>query len=793
MISTFVIALFIGVGPVLEPEKGAKVTSDDVVYLPSSEHLGSIVDHWLTEVTNMAPTSHELSAFDDLHLSSHGRSWTSMRYFLGPWEVSDPARPGQALWLLPVRFWHAMHYKSLWTSKAGMYWSQPKLESSSFKIGVSGAKSIGGWALAPPLFMDREPPYLYGAEAQRRRLQGGGHLFTEATWKRPNGAIRMGFEHRQQGHFFPTLMDELGKPVLDWGARTTAMIRGEHTQGDTLYSSWLGWQRTTRSHEGGQYRHPLAYTLDGGRNAWMGALHIDHVWAPGVNVDGSVSVGIGFDEWKARSEKIRVFDLERQWNWLRRLKGETELSRVVVQGHLGAHFDGPFPLRLTSRAKKAWITSYESFPGDIVGVSYQRGLTAAERSVQLWDFQPAQEAVQDLSDVDLDFEGSIRTWGFNWRLSGGLTWTRLSSAHGSTLALWAPSIGLLGRRPLAGGEFTLLIRRQPEPLTFQVGSFINPDRPSASIYQWNDDGDGVPESKEKGVLIRRFGGDSHKASLDLVQPSGHQVLVGWDTPLVGPFRLRWVAVARFVLNPWEVHFDDKTKASYTPVTGQRPENIEVYARDLGQAGQEITYLGNSDSVNFYAGTQLQFYTEGVRRWFVKVGLKGYWNYGSSPFGVFADRNDPGIIDPLNADPNNQVNAWGRFDHGRAYGINIIAGLRGLQGWWQGLSGAWLLRYRDGEPMTRILVVEDLPQGPTAIMAVARGDPIPRFTFHMTLDFRLRYAWTFPSWAYSVHMDILNIFNSSTEIGEQLASGRHFRRSLEGVAPRSVRLTAAFEF
>ena len=90
-------------------------------------------------------------------------------------------------------------------------------------------------------------------------------------------------------------------------------------------------------------------------------------------------------------------------------------------------------------------------------------------------------------------------------------------------------------------------------------------------------------------------------------------------------------------------------------------------------------------------------------------------------------------------------------------------------------------------MTRILVAENLPQGPTPIMAVRRGAPVPRFTFHMTLDSRIRYTFVTGGLDFAATFDVYNLLGSGTEILEDIRTGETFRQSVEMVPDRAFLL------
>ena len=198
-------------------------------------------------------------------------------------------------------------------------------------------------------------------------------------------------------------------------------------------------------------------------------------------------------------------------------------------------------------------------------------------------------------------------------------------------------------------------------------------------------------------------------------------------------------------------------------------------------------LVNDADRSRYLGTEIQLHTEATPHWFFNLSASGYWVNSNAPFGSFADRNDPGAIDEITADPNARVNARGRADNDRAYGATLLVGGELARDLW--LSTA--TRYLDGQPFARIDMVEALPQGPAAIMATQRGTPGPRHTFHMTTDIRLSYLWRGNGrHTLSLMLDVFNLLGSGTEIVEDpRAGGETFRRALEMIPGRALLLTA----
>lgn len=73
------------------------------------------------------------------------------------------------------------------------------------------------------------------------------------------------------------------------------------------------------------------------------------------------------------------------------------------------------------------------------------------------------------------------------------------------------------------------------------------------------------------------------------------------------------------------------------------------------------------------------------------------------------------------------------------------------------------------------------------LAESRGNPIPRFTFHMTLDARLRHALRLADSELAVILDGFNLLGSGTEILEDLRTGPMWRTSTEMMPGRALLL------
>lgn len=344
-------------------------------------------------------------------------------------------------------------------------------------------------------------------------------------------------------------------------------------------------------------------------------------------------------------------------------------------------------------------------------------------------------------------------------------------------------------------NFFILMRTEPDSLSSQVSAFLNPDLLNGQKYTWNDNGDMIPALDEIGNPRERTGGKYHTRDANLKRPQNYQFSFGLETPQFGAFKFRFTGSGRWHDNRFTVRYDDETQKEFqtTKIDGNQVQlahkneqsynsPTEAYARTLELMGDETYILTNAQKDDLWIGSEIQFITVDNKWWFVNLAAAGYWNFGAGPFGVFPDRNDPGIISEASADLNHQINEEGRIDQDRAFSINLLTGIQ----FWEKWQWSTALRYRDGQPFTRIDTVTGLPQGPTPVMNIWRGRV--RHTFHMSADMRLQYRHRF-AWLDNAQvqfaLDVFNFFGSSTELLEDARDGNSYRTPLEMVPGRAI--------
>ena len=778
------------VGPVLDPIGGEVLDAGDARRLPSGRHTAWHADHVFLSIINLQPGDGGTSRFDTPTLSAHGRSWTQQRWLLNGLEITDPARPGTPLVDIPDGAWDALAHRSLWTSRPGFEWRLDASARSGLAYGIRAGfgAALGGGVWIPKNFMDREPATEHGAPSTRRALGTVRELSLAAR----GGPLRLACEYALDEHEYPvTFFDGRGRARTDTAERTSLVGSYAFDLDGVPLEALVVWQSSERSNEGAQYRWPADLT---GRAAGTGVVAQLASRARLAKWDLEVRAGYGYrtDDFAREGTDPLVTDLEGEWLWLWRPRFDESLSRWRGDLHATARrelADGS--LRWDLVGGYAGLRSQTSTAAGVVGQTYER-TTSGDETAFVTVYDPPRAAREWLGNGRLSATYATNAAGFHVEVVAAVDYHAAGTPRVLRLGSLAPAGGIATRRQVGGGELFALLRREPDAFTTEVSSFLDPARPSGRRYTWRDDGDGIPAPSEADALVARLGPAYHRATEGLRRPTSNQVAIGWRTPRFGPFRAVLTAAGRLHLDRYTVRYDDATAGEFErvdlttdpdgayrlPYASRGPHH--AYAR-AGTPGGETYLLENDDRPDFWAGTELQLVTVGERSWFVNLTAAGYWNAGGAPFGVFPDRNDPGIVDPASADPNAQWGEYGRYDQDRSFSIKLLAGGR----LWERLLAAATVRYRDGEPFVDFAVIEGLPQGPAPVMLRPRGKV--RHTFHMSLDARVAYTLPFDAVAgltATLAADLFNVLGSGTELLEDSRAGESFRRSLEMMPGRT---------
>jgi hypothetical protein len=218
----------------------------------------------------------------------------------------------------------------------------------------------------------------------------------------------------------------------------------------------------------------------------------------------------------------------------------------------------------------------------------------------------------------------------------------------------------------------------------------------------------------------------------------------------------------------------------------------VYDQLFDTLGQDFFLLTNhSDDprVSHYFGVDLNLIKRFGPPFTFFLSMTATQAEGSSNPGNTEWENDDGVIGTLFDNPNTLINTKGRLRFDRAYTVRI--GLNYLAPF--DINLGCIIKYYDGQPFSRKIIVEDLNQGPIFIQAHSRG--AVRYEFNLTLDLRIEKAFRVGTSKLRLLIDGFNILNSALATEENPWTGPEFklRYATEIQSPRVFRFGLAYEF
>ena len=163
--------------------------------------------------------------------------------------------------------------------------------------------------------------------------------------------------------------------------------------------------------------------------------------------------------------------------------------------------------------------------------------------------------------------------------------------------------------------------------------------------------------------------------------------------------------------------------------------------------------------------------------------------GTTNPGNTSLENDINVIGTLFNNPNTMTNTEGRpcFDRGYTarLGFKYSAPL--------GFLFSGIIKYYDGQPFSRKIIIEGLNQGPFYIQAHPSG--VARYEFNSTVDLRLEKRFSIGSSVLRFILDGFNVLNMSLATQENEWTGPEFplRYATEIQSPRVLRLGISYEF
>lgn len=351
--------------------------------------------------------------------------------------------------------------------------------------------------------------------------------------------------------------------------------------------------------------------------------------------------------------------------------------------------------------------------------------------------------------------------------------------------------------------FKISLARYYFTLPLNLLTFGNSNALGGEVYSWEDtNNDRQYQQGEARMLIRREGPFFSSIDPDLKRPYTDELSIslvhvfnsGLYFSLGGFFRETRnliqtinIGVPITAYDPVE-HFDSGDDR----IPGTHDDLIfTIYSQRENTLGQDFFLLTNPDSEGTpqYQGLDLVLVKSYGSKFTFFLSLTATRAVGTTSPGNTEWENDNGLVGSLHNNPNTLINARGRLRFDRAYTGRI--GFNYLAPWNIRVGG--IIKYYDGQPFARKIIVTGMNQGPFFIQAHPRG--VSRYEYNLTVDIRIEKIFNWGKGKFRIILDGFNILNSSLATEENEWTGPEYplRFATEIQSPRVFRLGMVYEF
>ncbi len=331
------------------------------------------------------------------------------------------------------------------------------------------------------------------------------------------------------------------------------------------------------------------------------------------------------------------------------------------------------------------------------------------------------------------------------------------------------------------------INTPPVPLAGYEAATRN--APTVVARLWRDlNRDGRATASEIGLEVARRGPGSVGVDPELSLPTMRGVIVGFKTKVRGlgihltAFARRDRDLIETALNPQGSEIS-RTRSIPDPsgdIVGASDDQIlpmvEESPRSFSSSQFRLTNPAGHRALG--EGAELGFGTNGKHiHWgLTGAAFRASGRGGNRGLRVF--ENDFGVVGESFDRTNADTYGYGRLFFDRAYSLRMYLTANDIRGFTFGAIG----RYDDGQPFARLVIQNDLPQGPDFVQAIPRG----RARLHYTLSVDARLARRF-RWATAdleVSASVFNALGSQFEAEEQVVWLPDYRRITMVQPPRA---------
>ena len=377
---------------------------------------------------------------------------------------------------------------------------------------------------------------------------------------------------------------------------------------------------------------------------------------------------------------------------------------------------------------------------------------------------------------------------------GRVTWLNLSPRLALTFPLSARTLSAV--RISAGRYYFTL------PLNYLT--YGNPGALGSLVYSWDDsNSDGQFQEGEAGTLLRREGPLFAAIDPDVKRPSVDELMVAlsldlgkqWVFSIAGFLRETRNLIAALNTGVPFADYDpvDLTESGDDMIPGSYDDlSFTVFNQKSETLGRDFFLLTNADSdtrVSRYRGADVTLVKPAGGRFDFYFSFQAIEAIGAGNPGNSEWENDDGVVGSLYADPNSLLNAKGRLRFDRGFTVR----LGGSYELFWGIRVGAVVKYYDGQPFARKIIITGQNQGPYYILAHARG--VARYEYNRTVDVRVEKVINLKGTRLRLILDGFNIFNRNLATEENEWTGPSFplRYATEIQSPRLFRLGLTFEF
>lgn len=755
-------------------------TRSDMSVLPNGNHNFFPLEYWYPGAVLANADNGGFSQMEPVTLAIHGESVKWLRHRLNTMDITNPADPGRPFIYLPLELWSS--YEMLaplysYSDNMGLNWSIHNAKPGTGFISAGVAGFMGGKTWMPAGVFDRDPAQDFGASWKRRGFgpspEGSGLVAFKGLQNLPAMIFYEGLTHYRT---FTALNG------YDKGSRNTLYLGQDINE--NLNASFI-YQRQERNHLGIETGNPDTNTLTGASDSFL--LTLAAKKPDDLRFSWAVNTGYSHKKYDQNNPHSMVFDLTN-----RIVYAKMPLPAESHSWFIGNRLD-------FNRFTKLWIFDASVDINSRIEGLHEKSLLKNNLFGQIYNGTASTITLYQNSGLYSQY--LLRTspqiklkkqWTYlNLEFNAGALLESGFSPHKYLLTRIEPVIGIkLHSNFSSPWEVYTGIQHDAVPVSMDELRFLNPDSPSGARYAWTDSNlDGIPQANEIGTLYNNTGGKYHNASPNLKFPSRDEIYIGVGYNFSQKWKTFLSLHAKRFANLYTVGFDSSVNSGYYAVSNPLVTGGTVYNRNPSTFGSEKYSLTNTGKDGYYGSIEIQVLKKNDHKdpWFLQVSLGAYYSQAYTLIGNGPDYNDMGQFAESSANPNKQLNTLAITDYDRAYGVNILFGFNSGP-----FSIANTIRYRDGQPFGRMMVVTGLNDGPVIIQNQTRAEPptgMPRYTFALTWDVRFRYELSDSIARFALTFDIYNLLDSRTELYEYTIRNQNDRLSIESVTGRSYRLLA----